>query len=310
MESSGRGGSRGSSMGSYSTRGGHSDGQRSNPQHYSGQPHHDQQQARSFMEKTPMTSNRHMTNHINGARASTSSQSTSTTAYQHDGVESMPSYEGGGVQSIPSFAPSTLESVPSFATSNDNDDERRQSLRDIKAALREEKLRNTLSFADSDVKNTLSFADSAVGSAESGVEESIMEGGEESVDEMERLLRGGMESVPSFASREGGVGSVPSFGSTTEGASLRNGSMESRNTNSSSLRRMEGSKTSESGDGVGQLCTVQESTTAAGGGVDEHRMMMMFNQPSRESLDTFRHEDTSSFTNNNNTSRKSSSGLT
>mmetsp|Transcript_33871 Transcript_33871/g.68954 ORF Transcript_33871/g.68954 Transcript_33871/m.68954 type:complete len:802 (+) Transcript_33871:185-2590(+) len=321
MESSGRGSSRGSSMGSYSTRGGHSDGQRSNQQHCSVPPHpHQQQQAaRSSMEKTPMTSNRHTTNHTataNGARASTSSQTTTSTAYQHGGgvesipshegggVQSIPSYEGGAVQSIPSYAPSTLESVPSFTTSNDDDDERRQSLREIKAALREEKIRNTLSFADSDMKNTLSFADSAES------EESIMEGGEESVDEMERLLRGGMESVPSFASSEGGVGSVPSFGSTTEGASLRNGSMESRNTNSSSLGRMEGSKTSESGDGVvGQLCTVQESTTAAGGGVDDHRMMMMFNQPSRESLDTFRHEDTSSFTNNNNTSRKSSSGL-
>eukprot|EP00984_Skeletonema_dohrnii_P009659 scaffold3698_cov107-Skeletonema_dohrnii-CCMP3373.AAC.5 len=300
LESS-RDSSRGSSMGSYSTRGGHSEGQRSNQQHYSGH----QQQARSSMEKTPMTSNRHTTNHTttttNGARASTSSTSSST-AYNHHGsggVESMPSYEGGGVQSIPSYAPSTLESVPSFATSNG--DERRQSLREIKAVLREEKLRNTLSFADS--------AESGLESAEG--EESV-EGGEESVDEMERLLRGGMESVPSFAStstREGGVGSVPSFGTTMEegGASLRDGSMESRNTNSSSsLRRMEGDKTSESG-GVGQLCTVQESTTAAagGGGVDDHKMMM-FNQPSRESLDTFRHEDTSTFTNNNNTSRKSS----
>jgi len=207
-----------SSMESYSVRRGG----------YQLQQQPQQSQQRS-MDTTPMTSNR---------RTITTTTDTSSSSTLSGGTLT---FQEGGVRSVPSFAPSlattreeyeeegmergcnnighvAVETVPSFASSSAASLEssyyssRRASLREIKAALREEKRRSNI------------IAPMAL------VEE----------DESREGL--GMESVPSFASsKEDTTASLRVGGNNRGGISMASSGSSirmSRNTNnSSSLRR-------------------------------------------------------------------------
>jgi hypothetical protein len=312
-----------SSVESYSTRGGH----------------HQQSKQRS-LDKTPMTSNRRTTttNNDDDYYNNTSSQTTTSSSFTATSGGTLFGREG--IKSVPSFAPSLsstreednevvgyqedggsygggyggVESVPSFASStlnDENQDLRRASLREIKAALREEKRKST--------SNNIAPSSFGTESREECMEESVVEDDESLVEDDESvidpfsLLRGGdggggcMESVPSFASNEEGMGvrSVPSF-ATESASSLQQGgdsnrggismASSSRNTNNSSRR-----------------CQLEEMLGYEKK-VGSERMPTMANPHSRVSLDTFQTETSSFHTNNNNnnnnTEKSSSLGST
>lgn len=261
---------------------------------------------------------------------SSQSQTTSSSSFMYQMEGRRYQDEEVGVSSIPSFASTStnggggggggirggggVESIQSTTTSstiNKTDSERRSSLREIKAALRQEKLHGTLSFDD-----TVTTSDS-----------------------VRRMLQGGggegMESVPSY---ESSSTATPSFESKQEERSVLEESVVQEGGNGR-LESVQGSSahsdercqldelwndngTNQQHCGGGQLDTVQETAVVAavgeggggGGRMSNGQGMMIVNQRSYESLDTFR-KDTSTTTttssttanNNSNTSNNNSS---